>query len=66
MEREYVTLFASGRSYTQISKVRGNSITTIRNTLYRIQEKLGVRTKQELVVWAVRNGLLDDKAAGRC
>ena len=66
VEREYVTLFASGRSYTQISKVRGNSITTIRNTLYRIQEKLGVRTKQELVVWAVRNGLLDDKAAGRC
>ena len=33
---------------------------TVRNTLYRIQDKLGIRTKQELVIWAVRNGLLDD------
>ena len=33
---------------------------TIRNAVYRIQEKLGVATKQEIVVWAVRNGLLDD------
>ena len=34
-------------------------------TLYRIQEKLGVKNKQELVIWAVRNGLLDDVAVGR-
>ena len=33
---------------------------TIRNTLYRIQDKLGIGTKQELVIWAVRNGLVDD------
>ena len=37
---------------------------TIRNTLYRIQEKLGVGRKQELVIWAVRNGLMDDVAVG--
>ena len=37
---------------------------TARNTLYRIQDKLGIGTKQELVVWAVRNGLLDEVAAG--
>ena len=37
---------------------------TVRNSLYRIQEKLGVKTKQELVVWAVRNGLLDDVVVG--
>ena len=27
--------------------------------------KLGVETKQELVIWAVRNGLLDDVVVGR-
>ena len=36
----------------------------IRNTLYRIQDKLGIGTKQELVVWAVRNGLVDDVVVG--
>ena len=37
---------------------------TVRNTIYRIQAKLGVSSKQEVVVWAVRNGLLDDMAQG--
>jgi DNA-binding NarL/FixJ family response regulator len=64
LERETLTLFASGRSYTEIAEARGNSTVTIRNTLYRIQEKLGVKTKQELVIWAVRNGLVDDVTLG--
>ena len=38
---------------------------TVRNTIYRIQDKLRVETKQELVIWAVRNGLMDDVAVGR-
>ena len=38
---------------------------TVRNTINRIQDKLGIRTKQELVIWAVRNGLVDDVAVGR-
>ena len=59
-EREILTLFASGKSYAQIAEVKGNSPVTIRNAVYHIQGKLGVRTKQEIVVWAVRNGLLDD------
>ena len=33
---------------------------TIRNVVYGIQRKLGFGSKQEMVVWAVRNGLLDD------
>ena len=65
LERETLAMFASGRSYTQIADKRGNSTVTIRNTLYRIQDKLGVKTKQELVIWAVRNGLVDDVAIGR-
>jgi two-component system response regulator NreC len=64
LERETLTLFASGKSYTEIAGARGNSTVTVRNNLYRIQEKLGVKTKQELVIWAVRNGLVDDVTLG--
>ena len=31
---------------------------------YRIQDKLSIGTKQELVIWAVRNGLVDDVELG--
>ena len=64
LERETLTLFASGRSYTEIAEARGITTVTVRNTLYRIQDKLGIGTKQELVVWAVRNGLVNDVAVG--
>ena len=57
-------MFARGKSYAQIGEARGNSPMTIRNAVYRIQDKLGVRTKQEIVVWAVRNGLLDEVEPG--
>ena len=59
-EREILTLFAQGMTYAQIAEVIGNTRLTIRNSIYRIQNKLGIRTKQGIVVWAVRNGLLDD------
>ena len=59
-EVEIVRMFASGRSYAQIAEARGNKPATVRNVIYQIQEKLGVESKQEVVVWAVRNGLLDD------
>ena len=58
-EREVLKLFAGGRSYAEIAEAGGNSAVTIRNTVYRMQAKLRVNSKQELVVWAVRNGLLD-------
>ena len=64
LERDVLTLFASGTSYSEIAEARGNSVVTIRNTLYRIQDKLSIGTKQELVIWAVRNGLLDDVVVG--
>ena len=59
-ERDILALFSRGRSYAQIAEAKGNRPLTIRNAIYAIQAKLGTRTKQELVVWAVRNGLLDD------
>ena len=58
-EREILTLFAQGLSYAAIAEVRGNQPVTIRNGVYGIQDKLKIGSKQELVVWAVRNGLLD-------
>ena len=45
-------------------EVRGNTTATVRNTLYRVQDKLAIGTKRELVIWAVRNGLVDDIVVG--
>ena len=64
-EREILTLFAQGLSYAKIADVRGNQPVTVRNAIYGIQDKLKIETKQELVVWAVRNGLLDGWEHGR-
>ncbi len=58
-QREVVALFARGKSYAQMAEDLGISSVTARNALYRVQDKLGVHSKQEMVVWAVRNGLLD-------
>ena len=63
-EREILTLFSQGLTYAEIADVRGNKWVTIRNAIYGIQNKLGIGTKRELVVWAVRNGLLDDWEIG--
>ena len=63
-EREILTMFAQGQSYAMIAEARGNQPLTIRNAIYGIQDKLAIETKQELVVWAVRNGLLDDVEPG--
>ena len=59
-EREILALFARGLSYAKIAEARGNQPVTVRNAIYGIQDKLGIETKQQLVVWAVRNGLLDE------
>ena len=59
-QQEILTLFAQGLSYAQIAEARGNRPLTIRNAIYGIQDKLGVESKQGLVVWAVRNGLVGE------
>ena len=63
-EREVLTHFASGKPYARIAEALHVSTTTVKNAVYRIQDKLGVGSKQEIVVWAVRNGLLDDIVVG--
>ena len=58
-EREMLALFARGRSYAEIGDARGIQPITVRNAIYIIQRKLGFSNKQELVFWAVQNGLVD-------
>ena len=59
-ERQVLRMFAHGMSYAEIAEVRGNNPMTVRNSVYAIQRKLGVGSRQELGVWAARSGLLDD------
>ena len=59
-EKEILAAFSQGKSYAAIAEAREVKPVTIRNAIYNIQVKLGLGTKQEIVVWAVRNGLLDD------
>ena len=59
-EKQILKLFAWGSSYADIARMRGNQTVTIRNAVYGIQSKLGVRSKQEIVLWAARNGLLNE------
>ena len=59
-EKKILVSFCRGTSYSAIAKARGVKPVTIRNAIYSIQVKLGVDSKQEIVVWAAQNGLLDD------
>ncbi len=63
-EREILAHFARGKPYAGIAEALGVSTVTVRNAIYRVQDKLGVESKQEIVVWAVRNGLLDGEIDG--
>ena len=57
---EILASFCRGMPYRAIAEARGVKPVTIRNAVYAIQGKLSLGSKQEMVVWAVRNGLLDD------
>ena len=56
---EILASFCRSMSYRAIAEARGVKPVTIRNAVYAMQGKLEVGSKQEMVVWAVRNGLLD-------
>ncbi len=58
-ERDILRMFAQGMSYADIGEARGNTPLTVRNYIYAIQRKIGVKTRQEMGVWAAQNGLLD-------
>ena len=56
-ELETLRLFALGRNYTEISEIVGRQPLSIRNRMYRIQTKVGVRNKAELLLWAFKKGI---------
>ena len=62
-EREILKLFAEGLSYQEIGEIRNNSALTVRNAVSAVQKKLGFKTRQQMVVWAVRAGLVDGGSA---
>ncbi|MYA61111.1 MAG: helix-turn-helix transcriptional regulator [Dehalococcoidia bacterium] len=55
------SLFASGAPYARVAEAEGIRPVTVRNTISRVQEKLGLPSKQELVIWAVKHGLVEDR-----
>ena len=57
-EKELLSLFAGGDSYARIAEAKSISPVTVRNTIARVQDKLRLDTKQELVIWAVKSGLV--------
>ena len=63
-ERELLALFASGVPYARIAEEKSIRPVTVRNTISRVQDKLGLDTKQELVIWCVRNGLVTEQETG--
>ena len=62
-EKEILVSFAHGMSYAQIAEARGIRPVTARNAIYGIQRKLKIEKIQWLVVWCVRNGLMDGTGA---
>lgn len=48
-----------GCPYREIAEERGIKTVTVRNVVYSVQQKLEIKSMQGLVLWAVRNGLLD-------
>ena len=58
-EREILKLFAEGLTYQEIGEIRNNSGLTVRNAVSAVQRKLGFRTRHQMVLWAVRSGLVD-------
>ena len=59
-ERDILKMFAEGLTYQEIGEIRNNSALTVRNAVSGIQRKLGFKTRQQMVLWAVRTGLVDD------
>ena len=59
-EKAILKLFAEGMTYQEIGAVRSNSALTVRNAVSGIQRNLGFKTRQQMVLWAVRVGLVDD------
>ena len=59
-ELEIVSQFAAGLSYQEIGEDRNISALTVRNAVSSVQRKLELSTRQQLVVWAIRAGIVEE------
>jgi DNA-binding NarL/FixJ family response regulator len=57
-EREIFQLIAEARSNKEIAELLGISVATVETHRARILEKLGVHSAAELVLYAVRRGVI--------
>tara|TARA_R110002020_G_scaffold16515_16_gene58318 strand:- start:1787 stop:1993 length:207 start_codon:yes stop_codon:yes gene_type:complete len=56
-ELEVVELIVKGLRYKEIATSLGLSYETIKTYVGRIRKKLGVSSKTEVAMWAIRNGI---------
>ena len=58
-QREILQLVAEGKSTKEIAFVLGVSVKTVETHRADLMERLGIRDVAGLVVYAIRNGLID-------
>ena len=56
-ELDVVKLIVSGMRYREIADSLGLSYETVKTYVGRIRKKLGVGSKTEIAMWAIRNGI---------
>lgn len=57
-EKEVVRLVAQGLTNKSIASVMGISVHTVKHHLVNVGQKLGIHSKTEIAVLAVREGLV--------
>lgn len=55
----------AGQSNKEIAQTRGRGLGTVKHQMRMLLEKTGTRTRTELAVWALRNGIADVYLADR-
>lgn len=55
----------AGQSNKEIAKTRGRGLGTVKYQMQTLMQKTGTRTRTELAVWALRNGIADVHLADR-
>jgi DNA-binding NarL/FixJ family response regulator len=55
-EQQILRLLAQGKKYKDIASERGTAISTVRSQCDFLQMSLELKTREELIAWAVQNG----------
>ncbi len=61
-EREVLGLLAEGKTDKEIAQALQVKVKTVENHVSRILEKLGVDSRTQAALWAVREGFVDQEA----